>query len=160
MRLKGIMENEKRIYSILIAEDDRDYYRIMQESFEAAAIPTRLAWVEDGDVCLNYLLREGKFSTQQETSPPDLILLDLNMPRKNGFDTLTELKKHPTLRAIPVVIMTVSRSQEDIYLSYLLGAASFITKPIGFQPLTEMVKSFHHYWFNTVALARPKKIVN
>ncbi|MBI4398196.1 MAG: response regulator [Candidatus Omnitrophica bacterium] len=136
-------KKNKKLRRILIAEDDRDYYLMIQEAFRTAEIPVQLDWVEDGDECLEYLRKKIL---------PDLVLLDLNMPRKNGLATLEEMKKTPALQDIPVVVMTVSRAESDIDSSYRLGAASFITKPLGFRELIEVVKTLNHYWFKTVTL--------
>ncbi len=146
------MKTQRKLASILMAEDDADYYRLMEDAIKEADMESTLSWVEDGELCMDYLLRRGKYSTLEDTPLPDLILLDLNMPKKNGYETLREIKNHPVLKRIPVVIMTISSAPEDVILCYTLGANSFITKPLAFSHLVETIKAVGRYWFETVAL--------
>ena len=101
---------------------------------------------------MDYLLHRGKFSGDQERARPGLILLDLNMPRKDGREALREIKSHPELHSIPVVVMTTSKAEEDILSTYNLGANSFITKPVTFEGLVDVLKIIGKYWFEVVEL--------
>jgi CheY-like chemotaxis protein len=101
---------------------------------------------------MDYLARRGKFSNPDDSPRPGLILLDLNMPRKDGREALKEIKADPNLRRIPIVVMTTSKAEEDIYRSYDIGASSFITKPITFDRLVELMKALGAYWVEFVEL--------
>ena len=107
--------------------------------------------VKDGEELLEYLRRQGAFS-KSETPQPSLILLDLNMPRKDGREALREIKSDPKLRHIPVVVLTASRAEEDVVRSYEYGVNSFITKPVTFQGLVDAMKALGRYWFEVVEL--------
>ena len=138
--------------TILMAEDDPDDCLLTQEAFEESQLTNDLRFVQDGEELLDYLHRRGKF-TQPTLAPwPSLILLDLNMPRKDGREVLKELKDDPHLCQIPVIILTTSQSDEDIIYSYNLGANSFITKPVTFDGLVNVMKILGQYWFDTVIL--------
>lgn len=143
--------------TILMAEDDEDYYRLTEEALKESQVPAGLSWVDNGESCLDYLFMRGDYASPNSVMRPDLILLDLNMPRKGGHDTLQEIKAHPILSRIPVLIMTISTSPEDISKSYALGASSFITKPIAFNRLVDLIKTFNRYWFEFVSLPPQKK---
>ncbi len=110
-----------------------------------------MRFVEDGQELMDYLRREGRFA-REEAPTPGLILLDLNMPRKDGRQALQEIKSDPALRRIPVVVLTTSKAEEDILRTYDLGANSFIAKPVTFERLVEIVRTLGLYWFNIVQL--------
>lgn len=133
---------------ILMAEDDPDDRLLVRDAFEEAHIPTDLRFVEDGDELMTLL--QG--SSPDPESMPDLILLDLNMPRKDGREALREIKASPDLRRIPVVVLTTSKEEEDITRSYETGASSYIVKPVGFESLVETVKVLGKYWFEISVL--------
>lgn len=137
---------------ILLAEDDPDDQYLISEAFDESGMTTQLSIVEDGDELLDYLFRRGKFTDTDKWLRPTLILLDLNMPRKDGREALAEIKAHPELRRIPVVVLTTSQAEEDILRTYDLGVSGFITKPVKFSGLLEIMKSLSSYWLNTVAL--------
>jgi CheY-like chemotaxis protein len=137
---------------ILMADDDADDRMLAKEALEESRVINDLRFVEDGEALMDYLYRRGKFA-HAETSPrPGLILLDLNMPKKDGREALKEIKDDPELRRIPIVVMTTSQAEEDIFRSYDLGASSFITKPVTFDRLVELMKTLGNYWVEFVQL--------
>lgn len=138
---------------ILMAEDDPDDRMIAQEAFLEAHIANELYFVEDGIQLLDYLNNRGNFKDPSKAPKPGIILLDLNMPRLDGREALKEIKKDPALRRIPVVVLTTSKSEEDIFRTYDLGASSFITKPVTFEGLVQIIKMLESYWFEIVILA-------
>ncbi len=125
---------------------------LARHAFKEHRLANDLRIVEDGQELLDYLHRRGRFSTPESAPRPGLILLDLNMPRKDGREALKELKADPDLRRIPVVVMTSSKAEEDVLRSYDLGANSFITKPVTFEGLVQTVKTLSQYWFEVVQL--------
>ncbi|MCA1818463.1 MAG: response regulator [Thermoplasmatota archaeon] len=137
---------------ILMAEDDEDDYVIARDVFADHRIANELRWVKDGQELLDYLRRKGKYADSTQSPDPGLILLDLNMPRKDGREALKEIKSDPHLRRIPVVILTTSKAEEDIFRSYDLGVNSFIQKPVDFQQFVAVVKSLTEYWLQIVQL--------
>jgi CheY-like chemotaxis protein len=138
--------------TILMADDDIDDRMLTQEALEESRVRNNLYFVEDGEELLDYLNRRGKFADAEQAPRPGLILLDLNMPRKDGREALREIKANPDLRRIPVVIMTTSKAEEDIFRSYDLGANSFITKPVTFERLVELMRTLGQYWIEFVEL--------
>jgi CheY-like chemotaxis protein len=141
---------------ILMAEDDEDDYVIARDVFSDHRIMNELKWVKDGQELLDYLRRKGRYADPKESPDPGLILLDLNMPRKDGREALKEIKSDPKLRRIPVVVLTTSKAEEDVVRSYDLGVNSFITKPVDFQQFVEVVKTLTQYWLQLVQLP-PRK---
>ncbi len=146
------MPNSRRPIVILMADDDPDDRMLTQEAFEEAHLGNELRFVEDGVDLLDYLKRRGKFADSAMSPRPGLILLDLNMPRKDGREALREIKADPDLRNIRVVILTTSKAEEDILRSYDLSAASYITKPVTFEALIDVVKTLGKYWLQIVEL--------
>jgi two-component system, response regulator len=138
--------------TFLIAEDDPDDRFLIKEAFQESLLTNSLYFVQDGVELLDYLRHQGKFSNPFESPPADLILLDLNMPRKDGREALAEIKSDPRLRYIPVVVLTTSKAEEDIMRSYDIGAASYITKPVTFDGLVEAIKQLKQYWVQIVRL--------
>ncbi len=138
--------------TFLMAEDDQDDCLLVKEAFLESHLVNRLQYVEDGIELLDYLRRLGKFTNKEEFPTPDLILLDLNMPRKDGREALEEIKADPLLRYIPVVVLTTSKAEEDILRSYNIGAAGYITKPVTFTGLVEAIKGLEKYWVQIVQL--------
>jgi CheY-like chemotaxis protein len=129
--------------------DDRDFTRTaMQES----RLVNELRFVEDGEELIDYLLRRGRYADPKDSPRPGLILLDLNMPRKDGREALREIKSDPTLKNIPIVVLTTSKAEEDVLRSYNLGANCFITKPVTFEGLVEVVKVLDKHWLQIVEL--------
>lgn len=136
---------------ILMADDDADDRLLAQDALAESKIPNDLHFVENGEELLDYLHKRGRFSTVSAPRP-GLILLDLNMPKKDGREALREIKGSTDLRRIPVVILTTSQAHTDIERLYDLGANSFITKPVSFDALVGVMRSVGHYWFETVVL--------
>jgi CheY-like chemotaxis protein len=137
---------------ILMADDDPDDRMFAREALEESRVVNELRFVEDGEELLEYLNRTGRYVEPGSAPRPGVILLDLNMPRKDGREALAEIKGHPSLRRIPIVILTTSRSEEDIVHSYDLGVNSFITKPVTFEGLVEVMKALGRYWIEIVEL--------
>lgn len=146
------MTKEAKPIVILMADDDADDRLLTKDALEESRVANDLRFVEDGEQLLDYLNRRGEFSDPSKSPRPGLILLDLNMPKKDGCEVLSEIKSDPNLRRIPVVIMTTSKAHEDIFRSYDLGANSFITKPVTFERLVELMKTLGHYWIEFVEL--------
>jgi len=138
--------------SILVAEDDPDDRLLMEEALEENRLANNLHFVEDGEQLMDYLHHRGQYSDPGQAPRPSLILLDLNMPRKDGREALQEIKTDPKLRQIPIVIMTTSKAEEDILRTYDLGVSSFISKPVTFQSMVEIMKMLGRYWFEIVDL--------
>jgi two-component system, response regulator len=138
--------------TILMADDDADDFCLVRDALKESGLPTDFQLVADGEELMDYLYRRGKFMNLENASLPCLILLDLNMPRKDGREALTEIKKDPRFRRIPIVVFTTSGSEDDIFCSYELGANSFITKPTSFDDLVEVMKKLGDYWLKTVSL--------
>lgn len=137
--------------TILIAEDDADDRLLAQEALQESRLMNEVHFVYDGEELLDYLRRRGNYA-EQAAPRPGVILLDLNMPRKDGREALTEIKKDADLRRIPIVVMTTSKAEEDILRSYDLGVNSFIIKPVTFEGLVEVMRTLGHYWFEIVEL--------
>jgi CheY-like chemotaxis protein len=146
------MPEPPRPITILMAEDDADDRQLTREAFEEARLANDLRFVEDGAELMDYLKRRGKYADPASSPRPGLILLDLNMPRKDGRQALEEIKADPELRRIRVVIMTTSKAEADILRSYELSASSYITKPVTFERLVEVVKTLGKYWLEIVEL--------
>jgi len=137
---------------ILMADDDADDRMLAKEALEESRVINDLRFVEDGEALMDYLRRRGKYADEDASPRPGLILLDLNMPKKDGREALKEIKDDPELRRIPIVVMTTSQAEEDIFRSYDLGASSFITKPVTFDRLVELMKTLGNYWVEFVQL--------
>lgn len=136
---------------ILMAEDDPDDRLLACEAFEESRLANELHLVEDGEELMDYLYRRGEYN-KASAPRPGLILLDLNMPRKDGREALREIKADPDLRRIPVVVLTTSKAEEDILRTYDLGVNSFIVKPVTFTDLVEVMQALGRYWFEIVEL--------
>lgn len=138
--------------TILMADDDADDRLLTQDAMRDARVLNQLRFVEDGEELMDYLYRRSRYAEPSSAPRPRLILLDLNMPRKDGREALQEIKADPDLRRIPVVVLTTSKAEEDIYRSYDLGASSFIIKPVTFEALVELMKAMDQYWIEFVEL--------
>ena len=137
--------------TILLADDDEDDRMMTRKAFERHRLANDFFCVNDGVELMEFLHREGKY---EKAPRPGLILLDLNMPRKDGREALEEIKADPSLRSIPIIVLTTSSEDEDILATYNLGASSYITKPVGFESLVKIVETLGAYWFQVVKLAR------
>jgi CheY-like chemotaxis protein len=146
-------EIQKEPVVILMADDDDDDYLLTQKALKASKLLNTLIRVKDGEELVDYLLKRGEYE-HQETVRPGIILLDLNMPRKDGREALKEIKEHEDLRNIPIVVFTTSKAEEDVYKTYQLGVNSFITKPVTFSNLLEVMTSLGNYWFEIVELPK------
>ena len=138
--------------TILMADDDPEDRLLAQEAFEENGLTNDLQFVEDGIELLDYLHQRGQYSDPKTAPRPGLILLDLNMPRKDGRQALQEMKADPALKRIPVIVLTTSQADEDVLQTYDLGCSSFITKPVTFEGLVEVTKSINDYWFSIVQI--------
>ena len=136
--------------TILMADDDDDDFLLTKKALAESKLLNTLIRVKDGEELLDYLCGRGPYVDNHER--PGVILLDLNMPRKDGREALREIKADSELRDIPVVIFTTSKAEEDIYRSYQLGSNSFITKPVTFENLITVMKALGTYWFEIVEL--------
>jgi CheY-like chemotaxis protein len=139
---------------ILLADDDADDRLLTKRALEASRVLNELRFVEDGEELMDYLMQRGQYADQEAAPRPGLILLDLNMPRKDGREALAEIKRHPELHRIPVVVMTTSKAEEDVFRSYDLGANSYITKPVTFERLVDLMKTLGTYWIEFVELPK------
>ncbi len=147
------MSKESRPITILIADDDEEDRLLIQDAFEESKIANPIQYVEDGEELMDYLYRKGKYSDENKFPLPGIVLLDLNMPKKDGREALKEIKSDSKLRKIPVIVLTTSKAEEDIVRSYELGVNSFITKPVSFKGLVEVIQTLSKYWFEIVKLA-------
>jgi CheY-like chemotaxis protein len=152
------MPNGARPIVILLADDDEEDRMLAADALEESRVVNDLRFVEDGDELLDYLYRRGRYSEPDAAPSPGLILLDLNMPRKDGREALREIKADPDLRRIPIIVLTTSKAEEDIYRTYDLGANSFITKPVSFDGLVAVMRDIGRYWIEIVELP-PDRLV-
>jgi CheY-like chemotaxis protein len=146
------MSKERRPITILLADDDEDDRLLAKDALTESRLANDLHVVEDGEELMDYLYRRGRYAAPEDSPRPGLILLDLNMPKKDGREALKEIKADVSLRQIPVVVLTTSQAEEDIYRTYDLGANSFITKPVLFESLVKVMKDLGTYWFEIVEL--------
>jgi CheY-like chemotaxis protein len=146
------MQDTAKVVPILMADDDPDDRLMAKQALLEYRVKNGLYFVEDGEELMDYLHRRGRYADPNKAPRPGLILLDLNMPRKDGREALAEIKSDADLRRIPVIVMTTSKAEEDILRSYDLGVNSYITKPVTFEGLVEIVKVLGKYWFEIVEL--------
>lgn len=144
-------KNNKSVI-ILIADDDEEDRMLLKDAFEESHLLNEIYFVDDGEELTDYLYRKGQYTNPLLSPRPGMILLDLNMPKKDGREALREIKANPELRTIPIIILTTSRAEEDIIRSYDLGVNSFITKPVTFKSLIEVVQMLGRYWLEIVEL--------
>ena len=137
---------------ILLAEDDPDDSYLIGEALDESNLKHKLYIVENGEELLDYLYNRGKYTDREEWPRPGLILLDLNMPRKDGREALGDIKSDPDLRRIPIVALTTSQAEEDIVSTYNWGISGYITKPMDFTALLEVMRSLGRYWLEVVKL--------
>ena len=146
-------ENGKPI-DILLVEDNPGDVRLTKEAFKEGKVRNNLHAVEDGMEAMAFLRKEGKYA---DVPRPDLILLDLNMPRKSGREVLAEVKSDEDLKSIPIVVLTTSKAEEDVLKSYNMHANCYITKPVDMDQFTKVVKTIEEFWFSIVRL--PKELI-
>jgi len=139
-------------FIILLAEDDPDDVVLIRDAFNENRFECKFLSVNDGEELLDYLYVRGKFYDPSLCPKPDLILLDLNMPKKDGREALAEIKSDFMLKTLPIVVLTTSNSEVDVIRSYNLGANSYITKPMSYGDLIKVVGIMGKYWFQTVKL--------
>jgi CheY-like chemotaxis protein len=151
------MPQTPRPITILLADDDADDRMLARDALQESRLANDLRFVENGEELLDYLRRRGAFADAEASPTPGLILLDLNMPRKDGREALREIKSDPNLRHIPIVVLTTSKAEEDIYRTYDLGVNSFITKPVTFDGLVNVMRTLGTYWFEIVELPPAEK---
>lgn len=137
---------------ILVADDDPEDCLLIRDALQESRLINDVRFVGDGEELMAYLERRGKYADALVSPRPGLILLDLNMPRKDGREALAEIKGDPRFRKTPVVILTTSKAEEDICRSYDLGVNSYITKPVTFESLVELMRTLGRYWFEIVEL--------
>jgi len=152
------MNDQHRKITILFAEDDSNECILVQKAFQEIDTAYDIFFVSDGIELLQYLNKQGRYLAPASAPRPDLILLDLNMPRMDGREALAQIKADPGLRSIPVVVLTNSNTQEDILRTYDLGGAGFIIKPLTFEGMLEVVKVLNEYWFEVVELASGERV--
>ena len=146
------MLNSHRPVVILLADDDADDRQLAREALAENRSIKGVQEVADGESLMDYLLHRGEYADLRTSPRPGLILLDLSMPKKDGREALAEIKADPQLRQIPVVVMTTSSAEEDVCRSYDLGASSYVTKPVTFTRLVEVMRAIERYWFGIVEL--------
>lgn len=153
------MRDERNHIVILLADDDEEDRMLVRDALTESRLSNNIFCVTDGEDLIDYLHRRGKYSPPALAPRPGLILLDLNMPKMDGREALREIKSNPDLRQIPVVVLTTSKAEEDIYRSYDSGASSFISKPVTFEGLIDVMKGLGRYWFEIVDLPHPEERV-
>jgi CheY-like chemotaxis protein len=146
------MPTYQRPAVILVADDDVEDRDMVRDALATARVVNPVHFVRDGEELMDYLRRRGKYVTPVSAPRPGLILLDLKMPRKDGFEALQEIRSEPSLCAIPVVALTTSNAEEDVLRAYSLGVNSFVVKPASFEQLVRVMKTLGAYWFETVEL--------
>lgn len=146
------MIHDNKAITILLADDDADDRMLTRDAFDESRLSNSFETVEDGEELMDYLQDRGKYAGDGARPRPGLILLDLNMPRKDGREALKEIKSSPDLRRIPVIVLTTSKAEEDILRTYDLGVNSFVVKPVTFEALVDVLKTIGKYWFEIVEL--------
>jgi CheY-like chemotaxis protein len=150
-------DDYKRSMVVLMADDDDEDRELTREALQNSRLANEMRFAVDGQDLMDYLRQEGKYSDPRSAPRPGIILLDLNMPKKDGREALAEIKADEALRSIPVVVLTTSKDEEDIFRTYDLGVSSFITKPVTFAGLVEVMRTWQRYWFELVELPEPRR---
>lgn len=146
------MTKRARPITILVADDDPEDRELTREAFQESHVANDVRFVEDGEQLLDYLYRRGRYADPAAAPRPGLLLLDLNMPKVDGWQVLAEIKADPAFDYLRVVVMTTSKAEEDVLRTYRLSAASFITKPVTFDGLLEVIRTLGKYWLEIVEL--------
>jgi CheY-like chemotaxis protein len=144
------MKSNRSHVIILYAEDDPEDRMLVEDAMEESRLANEVHFVEDGEELMDYLFRRGEYTKLSNNPLPGLILLDLNMPKKDGREALEEIKADPDLKRIPIVVLTTSKAEEDILSSYDLGVNGFVIKPVTFESLVSILKTVSKYWFEIV----------
>jgi CheY-like chemotaxis protein len=142
----------KPVHAILLVEDNPADVQITQRALRESAVPVELLVVRDGQEAVDYLLRQGAHALDPAWRSPDLILLDLNLPRLDGREVLQRIRATPALRPVPVVVLTTSRRSEDVQQMYAAGANTYIEKPTDFARFVEVLQTIQRYWLDTAVL--------
>jgi CheY-like chemotaxis protein len=146
-------EHRGKPVTILLADDDEEDRELTRDALQDARLANEMRFAVDGQDLMDYLKREGAYADPSVDAPrPGIILLDLNMPKKDGREALAEIKADPSLRRIPIVVLTTSKDEEDVFRTYDLGVSSFITKPVTFAGLVDVMRTWTRYWFELVEL--------
>lgn len=145
------MQNKPKQIELLLVEDDPGDVELTREGLHAAKFVVHMHVVDDGEKALQYLKQQGPY---RHASRPDMVLLDLNMPKRSGREVLREIRKDDTLKNIPIVILTTSESEADISACYRLGANCYITKPVRFDEFNRVVKELEHFWFTVAQMPK------
>jgi CheY-like chemotaxis protein len=146
------MKNQNESVIILLADDDPDDRMLTSRALKKNRLANEIRTVNDGEELMDYLLHRGAYADEASAPRPGLILLDLNMPRKDGREALLEIKSEESLRRIPVIVLTTSEAEQDILRSYDLGVNAFVTKPVTFEGLAEAIRALGEFWFEIVKL--------
>lgn len=146
------MRNQIETVVILLADDDPDDRMLTTRALKRNRLANDIKTVADGEELMDYLMRRGAYAAPDAAPRPGLILLDLNMPRKDGREALEEIKSDPSLRSIPVVVLTTSEAEQDILRTYDLGVNAFVTKPVTFDDLANAIQVLGNFWFEIVKL--------
>jgi CheY-like chemotaxis protein len=146
------VSEQRHTITIVVADDDPDDRMLMRDALAENRLVNPVYFVEDGEELMDYLHRRGRYADPQDSPLPGLILLDLNMPKKDGREALAEIKANESLRRIPVIVLTTSKDEEDVFRTYDLGVNSFITKPVTFAGLVEVMRTWTRYWLEIVEL--------
>jgi CheY-like chemotaxis protein len=148
-----MLESHHKSVTILLADDDQEDRELARDALQDSKLANEMRFVVDGQDLMDYLRHVGRYADPSVESPrPGIILLDLNMPKKDGREALAEIKADESLRRIPVVVLTTSNDEQDVFRSYDLGVNSFITKPVTFGGLVEAMSAWSRYWFELVEL--------
>jgi two-component system, chemotaxis family, response regulator Rcp1 len=145
------MQSSSRSINLLLVEDDPGDVELTREGLRSARVEVNMHVVDDGDKALQYLRKQGPY---RDASRPDMVLLDINMPKMNGKDVLREIRKVEALKDIPVVILTTSEAEADITDCYRLGANSYITKPVGYDAFSRVMAELENFWFKTARMPK------
>lgn len=145
------MKNTRSI-EILLADDDAEDRMLIMDALKESRLKNNIQCVENGEELIDFLYNKNKFSDRSKYTLPGIILLDLNMPKKDGREALKEIKADKNLRSVPIVILTTSKAEEDILKTYNLGVNSYITKPVSFSAMVDVMKTLNKYWFEIVEL--------
>jgi CheY-like chemotaxis protein len=146
------MTVDPKPHSILVAEDDPDDRQWIRDALAECHLGLQINFVADGEELMDFLLHRGKYAVTSNLAYPGLVLLDLNMPKKDGRESLKEIKSDPRLRHIPIIVLTTSKAEEDTFRTYNLGANSVIHKPVTVDDLVRIMQTLTDYWFKTAEL--------